>query len=85
MLAADRHIDLLVTDVGLPGINGRQLADAIRSSRLGLKVLLITGYAENAVLDHGHLGAGMQVIAKSFTMEALATRIKSLISTESST
>ncbi|MEG3085469.1 PAS domain-containing protein [Sphingomonas sp. PB2P12] len=81
MLAADRHIDLLVTDVGLPGMNGRQLADAIRSSRPGLKVLFITGYAENAVLNHGHLKPGMHVITKPFAMEALATRIKSLIAT----
>jgi PAS domain S-box-containing protein len=79
ILAADRHIDLLVTDVGLPGMNGRQLADAIRTGRPGLKVLFITGYAENAVLNHGHLEPGMQVITKPFTMEALATRIKSLI------
>lgn len=81
MLAANRHIDLLVTDVGLPGMNGRQLADAIRASRPGLKVLFITGYAENAVLNHGHLEPGMHVITKPFAMEALATRIKSLIAT----
>ena len=74
------RIDLLVTDVGLPGgINGRQLADAARVSRHDLKVLFITGYAENAVLSHGHLDRGMQVMTKPFTMEALATRIRALI------
>lgn len=81
MLTADRHIDLLVTDVGLPGMNGRQLADAIRVSRPGLKVLFITGYAENAVLNHGHLDPGMQVITKPFAMEVLATRIKTMLAT----
>ena len=79
MLAGDRHFDLLVTDVGLPGMNGRQLADAVRSNRPNLKVLFITGYAENAVLNHGHLDRGMHVITKPFTMEALASRIKELI------
>jgi PAS domain S-box-containing protein len=79
MLAGDRPIDLLVTDVGLPGMNGRQLADAVRSNRPNLKVLFITGYAENAVLNHGHLDRGMHVITKPFTMEALASRIKELI------
>ncbi|MET0268884.1 MAG: PAS domain-containing protein [Sphingomonas sp.] len=79
MLSADRAIDLLVTDVGLPGMNGRQLADAIRTSRPDLKVLFITGYAESAVLNHGHLEPGMHVITKPFAMEALASRIKALI------
>jgi CheY-like chemotaxis protein len=79
LLADDRHVDLLVTDVGLPGMNGRQLADAIRSTRPDLKVLFITGYAENAVLNHGHLEAGMHIITKPFAMDALATRIRELI------
>ena len=79
LLAADRAIDLLVTDVGLPGMNGRQLADAVRATRPGLKVLFITGYAENAVLNHGHLELGMEIITKPFAMEALATRIKAMI------
>src|SRR6201999_1091895 len=74
------RIDLLITDVGLPGgMNGRQIADAARVSRPGLKVLFITGYAENAVLSHGHLEPGMHVLTKPFAMEALASRIKELI------
>jgi PAS domain S-box-containing protein len=74
------RIDLLVTDVGLPGgLNGRQLADAARSLRPGLKVLFITGYAENAVLSHGHLDPGMHVMTKPFAMDALASRIRELI------
>ncbi len=56
MLQSDARVDLLVTDVGLPGgMNGRQMADAARVIRPDLKVLFITGYAENAVLGHGHL------------------------------
>ena len=80
ILQSDTRVDLLVTDVGLPGgMNGRQLADAARVSRRELKVLFITGYAENAVLSHGHLENGMQVMTKPFAMDALATRIRDMI------
>ncbi len=81
VLQSDVRIDLLVTDVGLPGgVNGRQVADAARVTRPNLKVLFITGYAENAVISHGHLDPGMHVLTKPFAMEALASRIKDLIS-----
>ena len=80
VLQSDVRIDLLVTDVGLPGgMNGRQMADAGRERRPDLRVLFITGYAENAVLGNGHLAPGMQVLTKPFAMEALASRIKELI------
>ena len=80
VLQSDVRIDLLVTDVGLPGgMNGRQMADAGRERRRGLKVLFITGYAENAAVGHGHLEPGMQVLTKPFPMEVLATRIRGLI------
>ncbi len=80
VLQSDARVDLLVTDVGLPGgMNGRQVADAGRAVRPGLKVLFITGYAENAVVGNGHLEPGMQVLTKPFAMEALANRIKALI------
>ncbi len=81
VLQSNARIDLLVTDVGLPGgMNGRQVADAARVTRPDLKVLFITGYAENAVVSHGHLDPGMHVLTKPFAMEALARRIKDLIS-----
>ena len=80
MTRPDVRIDLLVTDVGLPGgMNGRQMADAARASRPDLKVLFITGYAENAVLSNGHLGPGMQVLTKPFAVEVLSARIKDLV------
>ena len=80
VLRSDTRIDLLVTDVGLPGgMNGRQMADAGRESRPDLKVLFITGYAENAVVGNGHLAHGMHVMTKPFAMESLASRIKELI------
>ena len=80
VLRSDLRIDLLITDVGLPGgMNGRQLADAARAMKPELKVLFITGYAENAVLNHGHLEPGMHVVTKPFAMEALASRIRDLV------
>ena len=80
VLQSDVRIDLLVTDVGLPGgMNGRQVADAARALRPGLKVLFITGYAENAAVGNGHLDPGMAVLTKPFAMDDLAAKIRGLI------
>ena len=80
VLQSSERIDLLITDVGLPGgMNGRQIADAARGLRPNLKVLFITGYAENAVVGNGHLEKGMQVVAKPFDMDVLARKIRELI------
>ncbi|WP_338663040.1 PAS domain S-box protein [Pararoseomonas sp. SCSIO 73927] len=79
ILRSPRRIDLLVTDVGLPGgLNGRQLADAARTARPGLRVLFITGYAETAAVGD-RLEPGLHVMTKPFAMEALAARIKAII------
>jgi len=79
ILQSRQRIDLLVTDVGLPGINGRQLADQARVTRPDLKVLFVTGYAENATLASGFLDPGMEMITKPFAVEALAHRIRNMI------
>ncbi|WP_458094282.1 PAS domain-containing protein [Roseomonas sp. WA12] len=80
VVQSDLRLDLLVTDVGLPGgMNGRQLADAARALRPDLKILFITGYAENAVIGNGHLEPGMHILTKPFAMETLAARIRELI------
>ena len=82
ILQGGTRVDLLVTDVGLPGgMNGRQVADAARAMRPGLKVLFITGYAENAAVGNGHLEPGMAVMTKPFAMDDLAAKIRSLIAT----
>lgn len=81
VLESDARIDLLVTDVGLPGgMNGRQLADAARTLRPELRVLFITGFAENALLNNGQLEPGMAVLTKPFAIDMLATRIRALVS-----
>jgi CheY-like chemotaxis protein len=72
------EIDLLVTDVGLPGLNGRQLADAARTTRPGLRVLLTTGYAGKA-LDDEELAPGMEIIRKPFGLDALTERVRVLM------
>jgi PAS domain S-box-containing protein len=80
ILRSAAPLSLLITDVGLPnGMNGRQVAEAARQLRAGLPVLFITGYAENAVLSHGHLEAGMQIVTKPFDVERLKRKIGDLI------
>jgi PAS domain S-box-containing protein len=80
VLRAGTGIELLITDVGLPnGMNGRQVADAARLLRPGLKVLFITGYAENAAVGNGHLEPGMELLTKPFTLEALTTKVAEIM------
>ena len=80
ILESGQRIDLMITDVGLPGgMNGRQVADAARVLRKDLKVLFITGYAENAVVGNGHLEPGMQILAKPFAMSTLAGKVREMI------
>ena len=80
VLQSGARIDLLITDVGLPnGMNGRQVADAARMLRPGLKVLFITGYAENAAVGNGHLEPGMELLTKPFTIEALSVKVADIL------
>lgn len=80
ILQSDARLDLLITDVGLPGgMNGRQVADAARQLRPDLKVLFVTGYAENAAVGNGLLDHGMEVITKPFVMTQLAHKISEML------
>ena len=79
ILASDARVDLVVTDVGLPDITGREMVERAGAHREALRVLFITGYAENAVFGNGHLDAGQQMITKPFPIDALATRIREMI------
>ncbi|RFU44434.1 PAS domain-containing sensor histidine kinase [Paraburkholderia sp. DHOC27] len=78
LLTSDAHIDLLVSDVRLPGLNGRQMADAARVGRPDLPVLFVTGYAEEAASD-GFLDRGMQMLTKPFSIESVLTRVRGLL------
>lgn len=73
------QLDLLITDVGLLGTNGRQLAEMVRKRRPGLKVLFITGYAGNAAIKDEFLSEGMDMLPKPFTIDALARKVKTLL------
>jgi CheY-like chemotaxis protein len=80
VLESDVDIDLLITDVGLPGgMDGKEMADAARAKRRRIKVLFITGYAENAAITNCRLEPGMEVMSKPFSMDKLAARIRSII------
>jgi PAS domain S-box-containing protein len=80
ILRSGARIDLLVTDVGLPGMNGRQLADQARETRPDLKILFITGYAESVAIADGFLQPGMEMITKPFDLDNLSRRIRGMVS-----
>jgi CheY-like chemotaxis protein len=73
------RISLLITDVGLPGMNGRQLADQARETRPDLKILFITGYAESVAMAKGFLLPGMELITKPFDLNDLSRRIRAMV------
>ena len=79
ILESAQRIDLLISDVGLPGMNGRQLAEIGRQLRPGLKVLFITGYAEHAAVRAGFLDDGMQMITKPFAFDHLTAKVREMI------
>ena len=80
ILQLDKPVDLLLTDIGLPGMNGRQLADQARKLRPNLKILFMTGYAENAANAEGFLQPGMDMITKPFDLGHLSQRVRDIIS-----
>jgi PAS domain S-box-containing protein len=73
-------LDILFTDVGLPnGLNGRQLADRVRESRPDVRVLFTTGYARNAIVHHGRLDPGVDLIVKPFSQLDLARKVRQVL------
>jgi CheY-like chemotaxis protein len=80
LLEREPGVRLLFTDVGLPGgLNGRQLADQARQRRPDLKVLFTTGYARNAIVHHGRLDPGVELISKPFQIASLAVKVRALL------
>lgn len=80
LLDGEPNVGLLFTDVGLPnGVNGKQLADEAQRRRPSLKVLFTTGYARNAIVHHGRLDAGVELIAKPFAAADLVQRVRRVL------
>ncbi|HEX7741433.1 MAG TPA: ATP-binding protein, partial [Sphingobium sp.] len=82
LLAMHPRIDMLFTDVVMPGINGRLLADRARQARPGLRVLYTTGYTRNAIVHNGVLDPGVHFLPKPFTLDQLATKVRQVLDTE---
>jgi PAS domain S-box-containing protein len=78
ILASKTRLDLMITDVGLPVMNGRQLAEIARQHRPDLRVLFVTGYAEHAATRAGFLATGMDIVIKPFALDALAVKIREM-------
>ena len=79
ILTSNAPPDLLITDVGLPGMNGRQLAEIARQHHPALKILFVTGYAEHTTGHAPWLGPGMQMATKPFALDALALKIREML------
>jgi CheY-like chemotaxis protein len=82
LLQAEPDVDLLLSDVGLPGMNGRALADAARQLRPDLKVLFMSGYTRNAIVHGGQLDPGVALISKPFTADVLARKVIAALEAE---
>jgi PAS domain S-box-containing protein len=80
ILQSAQRVDLLMSDIGLTGMSGYQLAEIARALRPGLKILFISGHGPTAIVRGTLIGAGIDMLAKPFSIEALSTKIKSMLS-----
>jgi DNA-binding response OmpR family regulator len=83
LLQSKTKIDLLVSDVILPHVNGRKLAEMARASRPTLKVLFVSGYSENALVRGDFIGAGMDMLSKPFALDTLGAKVHAMINADS--
>ena len=79
VLRSDEHIDLLMTDIGLPGMNGQELAVAARQLRPDLKVLYASGYAESVEIDKSEPAIRTDIIGKPFSLDALRDKVQGML------
>jgi CheY-like chemotaxis protein len=82
VLATNTQIQLMLTDVVMPGMNGRALADSVRRSHPGVKTLFMTGYSRNAIVHQGRLDPGVALIQKPFSQASLAFRIRTILDSQ---
>ena len=83
LLDAEKEFDLLLTDVVLPGKNGRELADEVERRRPETKIIFMTGYSRNAIVHHGRLDAGTELIPKPLIERTLARKIRQVLDSRS--
>ena len=81
-LNTSSRIDLLFTDIVMPDMNGKALAEASLLLRPGLKVLYTTGFTRNAIVHNGVLGAGIELLGKPFSLEQLSHKIRAILGGE---
>jgi CheY-like chemotaxis protein len=79
VFASNTEIQLMLTDVVMPGMNGRVLAEMVKQSHPAVKTLFMTGYSRNAIVHQGRLDPGVSLIQKPFSQASLAARIRSLL------
>ena len=79
VLKAEPDVALLFTDVGLPGMNGRRLAEEAQALQPALKVVYATGYARNAIVHNGLVDPGVNLLPKPFTVEALGRKLRQVL------
>ena len=79
LLQDEKRVDLLLTDIIMPGLNGRELGRRAQALRPGLNVLYMTGYSRNAVMHHGRLDEGVELLQKPVSQGQLATRIRAML------
>ena len=79
LLQAERRVDLLLTDIVMPGINGRELGRRAQEMRPELPILYMTGYSRNAVVHHGRLDEGVELLQKPVSQTEVATRVRELL------
>jgi len=84
LLDADKKFDLLLTDVVLPGKNGRELANEVESRRPDVKIIFMTGYSRNAIVHHGRLDACTELIPKPLIERVLARKIRQVLDSRAS-
>jgi CheY-like chemotaxis protein len=82
LLESNLHVDVLVTDIGMPGMNGREMADRARRTRPELRVLYITGYAEKTVFPSGNVDPASHLLTKPFANQDLLARVGQIIGTK---
>lgn len=78
-ILAREPVALMITDIVMPGMNGRQLADAAKQLRPDLKVIFTTGYTQNAVVHNGVIDLGVALLTKPFTLEALSHKVREVL------